>query len=285
MPHSPARDAYSAADSPVPVEARRGWLSGLADALAFSNGLPAAIAVGLSLVASQSLHSSNAAHSALIAGCGTFVVYGLDRLRDTDRDRATSPLRTRFTLRNARTLGVAIALAAVVLLAALPMASPFVVLLCGGVGGLGLLHRRLKDVAGLKTLYVSLSWVACCVGIPWINALPRETTRSALWIVAILFSAIAANLIASNHRDGEARLLADRPGWTPVFACSIAVVGVLLAWIPPTDLQSELRPLTWIPLAEAFALAFYRPSEHYGQLVVDGALLIGSIASLLQRAT
>jgi 4-hydroxybenzoate polyprenyltransferase len=285
MPHSPARDADSAADSPVPVEPRYGWRSGFADALAFSNGLPAAIAVGLSLVASQSLRSSNAAHSALIAGCGTFVVYGLDRLRDTARDRTTSPLRTRFTIHHARALGFAVALAAVVLLAALPLASPWVVLLCCGVGGLGLLHRRLKDVAGLKTLYVSLSWVACCVGIPWINALPRQAARPALWIVAILFTAIAANLVASNHRDGEARLLRGRPGWTPVFACSIALIGVLLAFAAPIDLRSELRPLSWIPLAEAVALAFYRPTEHYGQLVVDGALFVGSIASLLQLAT
>lgn len=280
MPQSSPRDLQPSTEPAFSRgHIRRGW-AGLTNALAFSNGLPAAIAVAISLAASESLSTSNAVHSALIAGCGTFVVYALDRLRDTARDQSTSPLRTEFTLRNQRRLIWTVAVAGGVLLGALWVAPLRVVLLCAATGGIGILHRRLKEFAALKTVYVSLAWVATCVGIPWANATQPTHEAIPLWTAAILFATIAGNLIASNHRDGEARVLRTRPGWTLRLARACTVSGLILAVFAP----EALRPLVWIPIAEAAALTFYRPTELYGQLAVDGALLFGALASLLHFA-
>jgi hypothetical protein len=277
MPHSSARDPQSTSEAPKPLDAHRRGGPGLANTLAFSNGLPAAIAIGLSFAATESLESANGAHSALIAGCGTFVVYAIDRLRDTIRDRSTSPLRTAFVLRHARALRFSVAIAGVVLLLALFVAPLGVVLLCATVGGFGIFHRRLKEIPALKTLYVSLAWVTASVAIPWMSSALPPDDSSALWAGAILFATIAGNLIASNHRDGDAGVLNARPGWTLGLARAFVGLGFAFALAGP----ESIRALAWIPIAEGLALAFYRPTEHYGQLIVDGALLLGSLASLL----
>ena len=53
-----------------------------------------------------------------------------------------------------------------------------------------------------------------------------------------------------------------------------------LAHAPP----GALTPLVWIPTAELVALAFFRPTERYGHLAVDGALLAGALATLVHQA-
>lgn len=244
------------------------------DAVAFSNGLPAAIAAGLSLAASAALGAPNPMHWALLAASGTFVVYGLDRLRDRARDRTTSPLRTDFVEQHARAITLCVAVAALVVGATLVSAPMRVVLLCLGVGAIGLLHRRLKGRTALKSMYVSIAWVAICAGVPGIIVWngPRFC-----WVAAIYFAALAANLIGSNLIDDEVQRLPRRPRSALGLARAFSFAGILLAAAGP----QELRPLGWIPLSEALALACLRPSEHYGHLVVDGALLAGAVVCLL----
>lgn len=245
-----------------------------ADAFAFSSGLAASIGASLSLVASGVLGVSDPASWAFLAGSGTFIIYSLDRLRDLDRDRAISPLRTAFVLRNRQRLYAAVSIAAIGFVATLLLAPPSIILLCLAIGLVGLFHRRLKQAAALKTAYVSLAWVAGCVGIPW---LASGRASGGPWIAGILLASLAANLIASNLRDGqgEAREPTDRGSAAQVLwlARGMAVLAITIVLISP----AALRALIWIPICEGLTLARFRPTERYGHIAVDGGLLVGAL--------
>lgn len=262
----------------VPPPSRR---SRSIDGLAFSNALPAAIAAALAAASSRALGLAPDPQAIVIAASGTFVVYGLDRVRDVSRDRETSPLRTRFTEANASRLRFAIAGAGFVLLVALITAPPRVFALCALVGAVGVLHRRLKGHALAKSLYVSASWVAVCAGVPLMNATPPGGFDAGLaWLAGILFPTLLANLVASNLRDDETQLAQNRVELALPTTRLLAFVGIAASLAAP----APLTPLVWIPLAEALALAFFRPSEHYGHIGVDGALLVGATLSLIHQA-
>jgi len=269
---SPASSAPT--DPPAELAGPRAATGGL-DAIAFSSGLPALIAASLSLVASQLMNAPSAPRWAALAAVGSFIVYTLDRLRDVERDRATSPQRTAFVERNRGRLAAAVAMAALAGAAILVFSPLRVSLLCAAVGAVGLLHRRLKTIAVAKTLYVSLAWTAACVGLP---RLAVDTAPGAPWIAAVLLTTITANLIASNLRDGENQILRGRPGRVLWIARASALIALLTALAAPAPLGA----LAWIPLAELGALAAYRASERYGHLAVDGALLVGALASLAE---
>ncbi|MEE8164235.1 MAG: hypothetical protein V3T64_01580, partial [Myxococcota bacterium] len=180
----------------------------LADALAFSSLMAAAIAVALSSVASLALGAPRPLHWALLAGTGTFIIYNLDRLRDTARDHPRSPERTAFVEQHRRVLSLAVAIVAIAFGVMLLESPPSVIGLCAGIGLVGLLHRRIKGSAILKTIYVSFAWVSSCVGIPWLGA-----GRPSLgpWLAAIVMPILAANLVASNLRDNENQILGGPP--------------------------------------------------------------------------
>jgi 4-hydroxybenzoate polyprenyltransferase len=246
------------------------------EGLAFSGGLAAAIGAALSGAASLAIGAPDALTWAILTASGTFIVYALDRLRDVDRDGVTSPLRTAFVVRNRKRLYAAVGLTAIGFVVALLDAPRSIVLLCIAIGGIGLLHRRLKENAALKVAYVSLAWVAACVGMPWF-ASGRE--HAGLWVGAILLGGLAANLIASNSRKpGPPPGKAFDPGnevmvlWV---ARAMAFTGIVIAVAAP----ETLRPLLWIPACEGLALAAFQPTERYGQFAVDGGLLLGALAA------
>jgi hypothetical protein len=103
-----------------------------------------------------------------------------------------------------------------------------------------------------------------------------------LWIAGILLASLAANLIASNLRDqaGEVEGKTAHSDTTAALwiARAIAVLGIAITLAAP----NPLHPLIWIPATEGLTLAFFRPTERYGQIAVDGALLIGAFAASLQ---
>lgn len=261
----------------APCETDSSPFSAVSDGLAFSNLLPAAIAFALAWISSHTLSAPTPTTWSALAASGAFVVYGVDRLRDVVPDRLTSPRRTQFIERNLRTFRAAIGLAAGILGTCMISAPLCVIGLCATVGTIGLLHRRLKRFAALKTLYVSIAWTAICVGIPWITARVGEEPTPACWLAAILFSAFVANLIASNLRDDEAQSPWNARIRPLMLARAAAALGLALAILAP----SELHSLAFIPLAELLALAFYRPTETYGHLAVDGALLLGALPALV----
>lgn len=277
MPHSLTTNSPGPPQPEPPRSAEISFPCRTIDVVAFSNGLPAIIAASLSLAASHALGASDSEHWALLAASGTFAVYGFDRLRDTARDRKTSPLRTHFVESHARAISIGVGIAALALGAGLVGAPRRVVLLCLAVGAIGLLHRRLKGHATLKSIYVSAAWVAICAGIPGITVADGSGLA---WVGVIFFTAISANLAASNLGEDEAGRPRRRPRSVLRLARALAVAGVLVAMAAPP----EIRPLGWIPLVEALALVFFRPSEYFGHLAVDGALLAGALTCLLQFA-
>lgn len=250
-------------------------LRSLPDALAFSSLLAAAIGFGLSFVSSLALDAPEPLHWALLTSAGTFVIYNLDRLRDTSRDLSTSPDRTAFIEGHREKLTLAVAAASILFGGLLFSAPTRVIYLCLAIGLVGLFHRRIKHASAFKAVYVSLAWVAACVGIPWLARGGNAARADAAWAAGILASALIANLIASNVRDGEAQFRPSRPEHALTIAAACAVIGMLLTRLAP----AAVAPLGWIPLAEVVALLRFQKSERYGLLVIDGALLVGSLAA------
>ncbi len=178
-------------------------------------------------------------------------------------------------LRNRRSLYAAVGIVSICSATLLLTAPTPILLLCLLIGGVGLLHRRLKAFAALKAAYVSLAWVAACVGMPWI-ASGRDD--AGLWVAGILLASLAANLIASNLPDDGADGLHESSMLSLRAARAMALLAIGIGFAAP----APLRPLVWIPVCEGLVLATFRPSERYGQVAVDGGLLIGALASWVQ---
>jgi len=217
------------------------------------------------------------AEAAALGFAGTLVVYGVDRVRDLERDRSTTPARTAFVERHRRLLvGLSILSAAVAVLSAVNL-PPGVWAMCAAAGALGFFHRRLKHVALWKTGYVTLAWVAVCVGIPVAAAAVTTAPTDALRAAGVIGLAIAGNLVASNLRDREsgAALVSARRAVLTSTACCTGGVLVALVSAP------MLAPIPLLELAAVAGIAG-RPSdsERYGLVVVDGALTVGALISL-----
>jgi hypothetical protein len=200
---------------------------------------------------------------ALIVGfTGTLVVYGVDRLRDLGRDARTRPIRSAYIAQHGAPLrwlyGLCVPLGAMAMLS-LPATAWIPV---GVAGGLGLLHRRLKGWPAFERAYVTLAWVAVCVGLPVASA--GGTAASAGPPAVVLSLVIAGNLIATQARG--------RGGAASLLLC---LGGLGAAWAIP-----GARALWPIAALEAMAILGFasRPKdpERYALVVVDGALTVGA---------
>lgn len=260
----------------LPSIARR--LAGLSEAIAYSSALAALVGGSMTWAVGQALASPRVAHDAALVACGAFLVYGLDRLRDLDRDRQSAPRRTAFIVRNRSRLEKAAGVAGLVLCVLFAAAPGPKVALCVAVGAIGFLHRRLKQAFGFKIAYVAAAWTAACVGLPWLGRSESGPAAAAElgWSLLLVGTAVTANLIASNLREGKA-IASDWPAGRMLLAArGIAITAASLAGFAP----ESVAPLAWIPAAEVLALGFFRGSERYGHLAVDGALLIGALAAV-----
>jgi hypothetical protein len=245
------------------------WL----DACLWSSAWLAAAAAALTAAAARAL--GVAAGPALLAlvSAGTLVVYVIDRVRDEPRDRATAPARAAFVARHRRALlGLAAGAAAVAAGAALAL-GPRPLALAAAVGALGFLHRRLKRFAPVKPVYLTFAWTAVPVGLP---AAAAPGAGPLGWVAAIVGATVLANAMLSNLRDREA--LAARLGTRRTLrnAGAILCAALAAALLGP----APVRPLAALPLAMGAALLGFRPTERYGALCVDGALLAGALVAL-----
>jgi 4-hydroxybenzoate polyprenyltransferase len=239
------------------------------DALAFSSLWIAAAAAALAAASSRALGAAVDPEVVLLAACGTFLVYNVDRLRDLPRDHATSPLRSRFVARHRaalQALCAATAVAAAALLAALGARAA---LALAPVAAAGLAHRRLKRFGLAKPIYIALGWIAVVVGLPAVHAGARTGVG---WACLALGPAILANAIASNLRDRETRLEARRALALARGSAALGVCGAALA--PP-----PARALAAVPALTLALLLCFRPTERFGLLAIDGALLVGALVA------
>jgi hypothetical protein len=264
-----------------PRRIARGLVS-FGDGLAYSSGLAALVGGAMTWAAGRALAAPQVPRDAALVACGAFLIYNVDRLRDLARDHPGSPGRTAFVLRHRSGLVGAAGIAGVVLVALLATTPARSVALCLAVGAIGLLHRRLKQDVRIKIAYVAGAWTAACVGLPWLG---RLETGDALvgplvWSILFVGAALTANLIASNLRDAKR----DATGWSArsgiVAARAVAIAAASAAVVAPQD----VAPLAWIAAAEAVALGFFRPSERFGHLAVDGALLLGALIATAQAS-
>ena len=204
----------------------------------------------------------------LLAIAGTFVVYTVDRLRDVERDHGTAPERSAFVERHRRWLVIQTSVAAALAGAAAWAAGWRVVAVAAGVAALGFFHRRLKRFAWAKPAYLTGAWTAVCAGLPAAHA----GTWEGLTPVAIAIGAsVQANVALSNLRDEEA--LAAQLGRKRVLrlASAFLLLALAAAWLG----GPRTRPLVALPALGLLTVLFFRPSERYGAIVVDGALVLG----------
>ncbi|HXK21742.1 MAG TPA: hypothetical protein VMS55_03595 [Myxococcota bacterium] len=246
------------------------------DALGFGNAVVAATAVALAAAASRAMEIAPDPWVLALAGCGTLVIYGLDRLRDRARDARTAPLRTAFVERHQRAIAATTALAAVGALASGALCGVRVVAVAAVVAAPGLAHRRIKHLTFGKPAYLILTWTAVAVGLP----LARDPGGCHVgWVTSVVLFSMWANVILSNLKDEEAAAkfyprLARRAAFV------WALVGAALALSGPPSV-ARLAP---IPAATALAVLGFRRSERYAIWAVDGALAAGAGLSLLLSA-
>lgn len=251
--------------------------AGVLSTLAFSSLWLAAAASALAAAAARCLSAPVDLRAVGLAAAGTLVVYNVDRLRDVERDRATSPRRTAFVERQRGRLvaltGASAAVAGLLVLAC----GAQVALLLAPVAAAGLLHRRLKRLTWAKAGYVAGAWLVVVVGVP---ALLAPAPRHTGWVLGAFAAGILANAIVSNVRDREAG--AARIGAARALAAArgLALVGTLLGAAAPWP----ARAAAVVPLATLLALLPFRADERYGQIAVDGALLLGALAALALTA-
>jgi hypothetical protein len=204
---------------------------------------------------------------------GTLAVYVIDRVRDLPRDRVTAPERAAFVTRHRGALLALAGLGAGVAGFASFALGPRSLVLAAAVGALGLAHRRLKRFAAAKPVYLTFAWTAVPVGLP---AASDPAAAHVGWVAAIVGATVLANVVLSNLRDREA--LAGRLGARRALplAGASALAGLAAALLGP----APVRPLAALPLAMAAAVLGFRPTERYGALCVDGALLAGALLAL-----
>lgn len=257
-------------------KARPGWGWGsLADALTWSGWAVACTAAAITLAASRVMQIPADPAVLGLALSGTLCVYTLDRLRDLDRDRATSPRRSAFIAARSKGLRTQCGLAGAGALAMGMLAGPAVVALAAGVAALGLFHRRLKGLWLLKAVYVSAAWTAVTVGMP---ALRDPTAQHVAWVGGIVAGTVGSNVILSNLRDREAGAARLGPARTLNLAALNLLAPIALASLGPAG----IRPLIWLPLLTGAALVGFRPTERYGALAVDGALLVAALLASIR---
>ncbi len=262
------------------MRAIAGKLVPLGDGLAYSSVLAALVGAAMTGAVGRAFASPEVPRDAALVACGAFLVYNVDRLRDLARDHPGSPGRSAFVLRHRPWLVGATGLAGLVLGALLVTAPAASAALCLVVGAIGLLHRRLKQDVGVKVAYVAGAWTTACVGLPWLGrAGAASAPAGALaWAIVFVGAALAANLIASNLRDAKR----DAAPWSLRTGIGLARATAIAAAALGLLAPDGVAPLAWIPAAEAASLAFFRPSERYGHLAVDGALLLGALIAVVQ---
>ena len=233
------------------------------DALAFSGLWLGSAAGALCGAATLAMGSRPALASMGIAAAGTLVVYNIDHLRDLNRDRATTPARTAFVESHVPHVVILLTAAALTSVPfALVLGAPSALLLAA-VLGLGLAHRRLKQLVFAKPVYLTAAWLAVVVGVP---ALAGDPVSDVAWVAATLGAALFANAMASNIRDEEGAVPWLGPRRALWIARALAALGGILAVsaAPPA-----VRPLAAVPLATLLALLPFRSGERYGLIVVD----------------
>jgi hypothetical protein len=240
------------------------------DALGFGNAVVAATAVALAAAASRAMEIAPDPFVLALAGCGTLVIYGLDRLRDRARDARTAPLRTAFVERHQRAIAATTALAALGALGAGALCGVRVIAVAGVIAAVGLAHRRIKHRPFAKPAYLIVAWTAVAVALP---AARDPSVRHVAWVTAVVLFALWSNVILSNLKDREGAVAFFGRRVARRAALLWSAVGAAVALAGPAPV-ARLAPL---PLAMAVAVLFFRPSERYAAWGVDGALLAGAL--------
>ncbi len=250
------------------------WRRRLIDPLLFSSVWMALAASALTLAASGAMLIPVSLAAPGLVFFGILLVYNLDRLRDVERDRATSPERSHFIESHRRALWALTVSSALGASCILWTAPPRVWVIALGTLGLGFGHRRLKELPYLKESYLTVAWLAGIVGLPLAF---QGDGANPLWTLAALAPPLLANDLGASARDREGLALILGPARALGLGKGLALVGIGVCLVAP----APVRPLVVVSFATGASLFAFRPSELYGFLVIDGALLLGGVAAWL----
>jgi hypothetical protein len=248
-------------------------LRSLLDALVFSNLWMATAAGALVAAASRAMGTAIRPEAVGLAFVGTLVVYNIDRLRDLHRDQHASRDRSAFVAEHKGQLSALTGAAAIASLYFGARAGWLAALMLLPVLGVGLSHRRLKRFENAKILYITASWTCVGFGLPAVLA---PDAQNLYWVASILTATMLANVIAFNVREEGARVERVRRRRALQVAGVCAGLGVTLGALAPSPSDA----LVAVPLATLLALVGYRPTERFSPLLVDGALLAGSLIAV-----
>jgi hypothetical protein len=216
-----------------------------------------------------------------IATGGTLVIYNIDHLRDTDRDHRVAPVRTAFIRRWRRRLTVLTAFGGLASVLCATQLSLLASASLAPVLALGLLHRRLKRNLPVKIAYTALAWVGVTVLFPAL--IGPQRSHWPLVALGVGLTLLANALVSSAKGRGSSENGAVTRGrsFPPAVLWSGRVLALASLLLLALAGGAATRPLSLVPAATLMALIRPRPEERFLLTVVDGALIAGSLPTLL----
>lgn len=178
----------------------------------------------------------------VLGGCGTAIIYQLDRvLAHSPEDRINRPRRTQWMRSQRRYVWATIAGATGLGAAMLLLVRPVTAVVGGGLGVVGLVHvwpvlhggRRLKAWGRLKPLAISSVWALGGVLLPVLEAGHALTTGVGA-LVAYRLAFIAVNTLLADWGDRTGDIQAGLSTWAAqappaqVFRLAYIVLALLL---------------------------------------------------------
>ncbi len=142
------------------------------------------------------------------------------------------------------------------------------------------MHRRLKTIRTIKSLYVSVAWSAIVVGLPVLGNDPVTIDQRTTWVLSIVGCGLLANLTASNFAPGSGETAGPRVqrifSAAPLTSIGLSAIGIAIASQAP----DPIGPLGLVPAAELAVALNFRPGEWYRLVAIDGALAAGALAAI-----
>ena len=169
-------------------------------------------------------------------------------------------------------------------------AGPWAAALCGAVLLPALFHRRIKNRAGTKVLYVTAAWVAVVVGLPALEVGAVDATFRIGLIACVYTTAIGANLIASNvpRAEDRTRGQAATAIWAARGLAGVGAVVALLALPTLAALALSAPPgegpvvaLLDARRGEVYAAGYAAPGQLEPEVLPEGLYDAAAIAARL----
>ncbi len=209
----------------------------------------------------------------LLVFFGTLLIYNIDHLKDIKSDKVTNPERTDFIEKNKSLLKAIVVVSLLASTYLLFQIGIYKTLILIPAFFIGIFHWKLKKNKVFSILYITLSWTVVVTIFPLMGEFySRKDLVLLTTIFGLVFMANASVFVASEHGSKTV-------GRAVISSKIIVVIALVIALL----LSTEMRPLAFIPALTLIALIYYKPDERYNLFIMDGALLVGGLLSVLYK--